>query len=250
MALVRTRKIIDDAGADAVLAAAEQVANAHGHRVVIAVVDPYGELDRSCGARRARRSRVASGGRQGSHRRDLRAAEPRDGGAGHERSPRRAGAARRACLTGGIPLEGRRRGRRSDRHERRDPGRGRGRLDRRRRGGVLDLGGPRAHVRGREARGGGGRRRGRRARRRAGGLGRRRRRRADVPRPARRRPGRARRGDHRQGAHGGDLPPAEQGLRGPGLRRPAFGAPPRPRGAASGRRADRVRRRGDRRRSA
>jgi glc operon protein GlcG len=44
MALVRTRKIIDDAGASAVIAAAEQEANAHGHRVVIAVVDPHGEL--------------------------------------------------------------------------------------------------------------------------------------------------------------------------------------------------------------
>ena len=44
MALVRTRKIIEDAGASAVIAAAEQEANAHGHRVVIAVVDPHGEL--------------------------------------------------------------------------------------------------------------------------------------------------------------------------------------------------------------
>src|SRR4051794_37353478 len=44
MALVRTRRIIDDAGASAVIAAAEQKANAHGHRVVIAVVDPHGEL--------------------------------------------------------------------------------------------------------------------------------------------------------------------------------------------------------------
>src|SRR5215211_6225988 len=44
MALVRTRRIIDDAGSSAVIAAAEQKANAHGHRVVIAVVDPHGEL--------------------------------------------------------------------------------------------------------------------------------------------------------------------------------------------------------------
>jgi uncharacterized protein GlcG (DUF336 family) len=44
MALVRTRKIIDDAGASAVIAAAEKEAGAHGHRVVIAVVDPHGEL--------------------------------------------------------------------------------------------------------------------------------------------------------------------------------------------------------------
>ncbi len=44
MALVRTRRIIDDAGASAVIAAAERKANADGHRVVIAVVDPHGEL--------------------------------------------------------------------------------------------------------------------------------------------------------------------------------------------------------------
>ena len=44
MALVRTRSIIDDAGASAVIAAAEKEAAAHGHRVVIAVVDPHGEL--------------------------------------------------------------------------------------------------------------------------------------------------------------------------------------------------------------
>src|ERR671939_1768275 len=40
----RTRRIIDDAGAEAVLAAAEADANARGARVVIAVVDPWGEL--------------------------------------------------------------------------------------------------------------------------------------------------------------------------------------------------------------
>ncbi len=44
MALIRTRKIIDDAGASAVIAAAEEYANERGHRVVIAVVDPHGEL--------------------------------------------------------------------------------------------------------------------------------------------------------------------------------------------------------------
>src|ERR671928_182540 len=44
MALVRTRRIIDDAGASAVIDAAAREANAHGHRVVIAVVDPHGEL--------------------------------------------------------------------------------------------------------------------------------------------------------------------------------------------------------------
>src|ERR687887_1012742 len=44
MAYVRTRRIIDDAGADAVIAAAEKKAAEQGSRVVIAVVDPHGEL--------------------------------------------------------------------------------------------------------------------------------------------------------------------------------------------------------------
>jgi uncharacterized protein GlcG (DUF336 family)/mannose-6-phosphate isomerase-like protein (cupin superfamily) len=44
MAHVRTRRIVDDAGADAVIAAAEAKARAQGSRVVIAVVDPHGEL--------------------------------------------------------------------------------------------------------------------------------------------------------------------------------------------------------------
>src|ERR671930_1297611 len=44
MPIVRTRRVIDDAGAAAVLAAAEAAANEKGHRVVIAVVDPWGEL--------------------------------------------------------------------------------------------------------------------------------------------------------------------------------------------------------------
>jgi glc operon protein GlcG len=42
--MVRTRRVIDDGGAAAVIAAAERYANGHGHRVVIAVVDPSGEL--------------------------------------------------------------------------------------------------------------------------------------------------------------------------------------------------------------
>jgi glc operon protein GlcG len=44
MAYVRTRKIVDDAGADAVIAAARRKAQEQGSRVVIAVVDPHGEL--------------------------------------------------------------------------------------------------------------------------------------------------------------------------------------------------------------
>jgi glc operon protein GlcG len=44
MAFVRTRKVIDDKGADAVITAAERTANERGYRVVIAIVDPWGEL--------------------------------------------------------------------------------------------------------------------------------------------------------------------------------------------------------------
>jgi glc operon protein GlcG len=61
MAIVRTRRIIDDAGAEAVMVAAERYAVEHGHRVVIAVVDPWGEvvlLRRTPGAQVAS-SRVA-----------------------------------------------------------------------------------------------------------------------------------------------------------------------------------------------
>src|SRR5918994_7989758 len=44
MAIVRTRRTIDNAGAGAVIAAGEEHASRNGHRVVIAVVDPSGEL--------------------------------------------------------------------------------------------------------------------------------------------------------------------------------------------------------------
>jgi glc operon protein GlcG len=44
MSVVRMRRIIDDAGADAVVAAAEAYAVERGDRVVIAIVDPSGEL--------------------------------------------------------------------------------------------------------------------------------------------------------------------------------------------------------------
>ena len=44
MAYVRTRTIIDDMGADAVISAAERKASKQGSRVAIAVVDPHGEL--------------------------------------------------------------------------------------------------------------------------------------------------------------------------------------------------------------
>jgi glc operon protein GlcG len=44
MAVVRIRRVIDTDGADAVVAAAERLALEKGYRVVIAVVDPSGEL--------------------------------------------------------------------------------------------------------------------------------------------------------------------------------------------------------------
>src|SRR5919109_433000 len=44
MKLVRTRRVLDDAGAEAVLRAAEKAALEQGSRVVMAVVDPFGEL--------------------------------------------------------------------------------------------------------------------------------------------------------------------------------------------------------------
>jgi len=44
MTVIRTRRVIDNAGAAAVSDAAEQFANEKGYRVVIAVVDPWGEL--------------------------------------------------------------------------------------------------------------------------------------------------------------------------------------------------------------
>jgi glc operon protein GlcG len=44
MRYVTTRRIVDTAGADAVLAAAERVARTNGYRVYIAVVDPSGEV--------------------------------------------------------------------------------------------------------------------------------------------------------------------------------------------------------------
>ncbi|MGH2800436.1 MAG: GlcG/HbpS family heme-binding protein, partial [Thermoleophilaceae bacterium] len=57
MAPIRTRKIIDEDGSSAVLDAAERFALEQGSRVVIAVVDPWGEL---VAFRRTPRAQVAS----------------------------------------------------------------------------------------------------------------------------------------------------------------------------------------------
>src|SRR5688500_17399601 len=46
MPVTRTRRIIDSAGADAVVRAAEAYARERSHRVVVAVVDPAGEVVR------------------------------------------------------------------------------------------------------------------------------------------------------------------------------------------------------------
>src|SRR5438445_4527202 len=57
MPVVRIRRIIDDAGAEAVSAAAETVANQNGYRVVFAVVDPWGEVIQ---LRRTQNAQIAS----------------------------------------------------------------------------------------------------------------------------------------------------------------------------------------------
>ncbi|MGZ4270147.1 MAG: GlcG/HbpS family heme-binding protein [Solirubrobacteraceae bacterium] len=57
MALVRTRRVIDTAGADAVIAAAETAAIATGARVYLCVVDPSGEV---VAVRRTNDAQVAS----------------------------------------------------------------------------------------------------------------------------------------------------------------------------------------------
>src|SRR6266511_2447997 len=57
MSVIRTRRTIDNAGADAVMAAAARHAEENGYRVVIAVVDPSGEL---IGMRRTKGAQVAS----------------------------------------------------------------------------------------------------------------------------------------------------------------------------------------------
>src|SRR5207244_9752422 len=57
MTAIRKRRIIDEAGAEAIIQAAERHASKHAHRVVIAVVDPSGEL---VALRRTENAQVAS----------------------------------------------------------------------------------------------------------------------------------------------------------------------------------------------
>ena len=57
MPTTHTRRIVDDTGAHAAIAAGEAYATEHGYRVVIAVVDPWGELLQ---LRRTRGAQIAS----------------------------------------------------------------------------------------------------------------------------------------------------------------------------------------------
>jgi uncharacterized protein GlcG (DUF336 family)/mannose-6-phosphate isomerase-like protein (cupin superfamily) len=57
MGIVRTRRVVDEAGAEAALQAAAAFASERGHRVVIAVVDPAGEL---VALRRTKGAQIAS----------------------------------------------------------------------------------------------------------------------------------------------------------------------------------------------
>ena len=120
MAIIRTRRIIDDAGAERVIAAAERHALEQGHRVVITVVDPWGEvvlLRRTPGAQIAS-SRVALDKARTAAifvRPSREIEEQVTGGRLGARAARRIGADRR------HPADRRRPGRRRHRHQRRDP---------------------------------------------------------------------------------------------------------------------------------
>src|SRR5213592_2771164 len=104
MAAVRTRRIIDDAGAQSVLAAAEREALAQGLRVVVAVVDPWGELvalRRTAGAQAASsrvavdKARTAAIFIRPSREMEQQVTDGRLGALALHGA---------ACLTGGIPL--------------------------------------------------------------------------------------------------------------------------------------------------
>src|SRR3954466_15109292 len=105
MAYIRTRKIVDDAGADAVIAAAEKKAAEQGSRVVIAVVDPHGELiqmqrtpDAQIASSRVAldKARTAAIFVRPSREREEQVAGGRWGGLALHGA---------CCLTGGIPLK-------------------------------------------------------------------------------------------------------------------------------------------------
>jgi glc operon protein GlcG len=104
MQTIRTRTVIDDAGAEAVLDAASQLALERGHRVVIAVVDPWGEvvaLRRTPAAQAASsrvavdKARTAAISVRPSHELEQQVSGGRLGALALHGA---------ACLTGGIPL--------------------------------------------------------------------------------------------------------------------------------------------------
>jgi uncharacterized protein GlcG (DUF336 family) len=104
MPVVRARRIIDDAGAEAVLAAAEVKAAEQGSRVVMAVVDPWGEvvaLRRTPGAQAASsrvavdKARTAAIFIRPSREMEQQVTDGRIGALALHGA---------ACLTGGIPL--------------------------------------------------------------------------------------------------------------------------------------------------
>src|SRR5919197_470029 len=103
--LVRTRHVIDTAGADAVIAAAEAAARAQGARVYICVVDPSGEV---VAMRRTDGAQVASA-RVAVDKARTAAIFVRPSREMEEQVTRgRIGALAlhgAACLTGGIPLK-------------------------------------------------------------------------------------------------------------------------------------------------
>src|SRR5436190_15424065 len=103
--MARTRRTIDEAGAEAVVAAAERHATTEGHRVVIAVVDPSGEL---VALRRTPGAQVASS-RVAVDKARTAAIFVRPSRELEEQvSSGRLGALAlhgASCLTGGIPLE-------------------------------------------------------------------------------------------------------------------------------------------------
>src|ERR671934_1909 len=103
--LVRTRHVIDTAGADAVIAAAETAAREQGARVYICVVDPSGEI---VAMRRTDGAQVASA-RVAVDKARTAAIFVRPSREMEEQVTRgRIGALAlhgAACLTGGIPLK-------------------------------------------------------------------------------------------------------------------------------------------------
>jgi glc operon protein GlcG len=105
MTIVRTRRVLDDAGIEAVLDAAETKALEQGSRVVIAVVDPSGEL---IGFRRTPGAQIASS-RVAVDKARTAAIFVRPSRELEEQvSGGRLGALAlhgAACLTGGIPLK-------------------------------------------------------------------------------------------------------------------------------------------------